>query len=93
MPLYLFSILVAPKWVLKKIKNLHGNFLWGSSGQNRKWALVKWETTFLPKNYGGTGLEDTQHRNVVMGARLWWKWISSSHTPWAILWTTKYANN
>eukprot|EP00253_Pinus_taeda_P030238 PITA_30238 len=41
MPLYLFSILAAPKWVLKGIKQLQRNFLWGSSGPNRKWALVK----------------------------------------------------
>lgn len=30
MPLYLFSILAAPKWVLKTIRNLQRNFLWGS---------------------------------------------------------------
>jgi len=34
MPLYLFSILAAPKWVLKNIKQLQCNFLWGSSGPN-----------------------------------------------------------
>lgn len=31
MPLYLFSILVAPKWVLKEIKCLQRSFLWGNS--------------------------------------------------------------
>eukprot|EP00253_Pinus_taeda_P007787 PITA_07787 len=49
MPLYLFSIMAAPKWVLKAIKKLQRNFLWGSSGPNRKWALVKWEKACLPK--------------------------------------------
>eukprot|EP00253_Pinus_taeda_P022211 PITA_22211 len=66
MPLYLFSILSAPKWVLKAIKQLQHNFLWGSKGPNRKWALVKWEKARLPKNAG---------------------------TPWAALWTAKYARN
>eukprot|EP00253_Pinus_taeda_P029767 PITA_29767 len=66
MPLYLFSILSAPKWVLKAIKQLQRNFLWGSKGPNRKWALVKWEKACLPKNAG---------------------------TPWAALWTAKYARN
>ena len=42
MHLYLFSILASPKWLLKKNRNLQRNFLWGSSGLNRKWALVKW---------------------------------------------------
>eukprot|EP00253_Pinus_taeda_P003177 PITA_03177 len=59
MPLYLFSIMAAPKWVLKSIKQLQRNFLWGSSGPNRKWALVKWEKACLPKNTGGIGLRDT----------------------------------
>lgn len=58
MPLYLFSVLAAPKWVLKKIKNLQRNFLWGSLGQNRKWALVKWTMLCLPKNSRGIGLQD-----------------------------------
>jgi len=40
MPLYLFSVLAALKWVLQKIKDLQHNFLWGSTGQNRKWAMV-----------------------------------------------------
>lgn len=38
MPLYLFSIMAAPKWVLKQIHNSQRNFLWGYLGQNRKWA-------------------------------------------------------
>eukprot|EP00253_Pinus_taeda_P026144 PITA_26144 len=86
MPLYLFSILAMPKWILKKIKNLQRNFLWGSMGQDRKWALVKWGTTYLPKNLGGISLRDPQHSNIVMGARMSWKWLSSPNTHWAILW-------
>eukprot|EP00253_Pinus_taeda_P004451 PITA_04451 len=70
MPLYLFSILVAPKWVLKEIKNLQRNFLWGSSGQNRKWALVKWDKVCLPKKAGGIGLRDPEHSNRAMGAKI-----------------------
>lgn len=50
MPLYLFSILAAPKWVLKQIKSLQRNFLWGSSGQNRKWALVNWTKSANRRN-------------------------------------------
>eukprot|EP00253_Pinus_taeda_P002091 PITA_02091 len=71
MPLYIFSILAAPKWVLKNIKDLQRNFLWGSVGHNCKWALVKWVTVCLPKNLGGIGLRGPQHSNVVMGARIW----------------------
>eukprot|EP00253_Pinus_taeda_P015484 PITA_15484 len=93
MPLYLFSILAAPKWVLKAIKKLQRNFLWGSSGPNRKWALVKWEKACLPKIGGGIGLRDPEHSNMIMGAKIWWKWLSYPGTQWAQIWTAKYANN
>lgn len=91
MPLYLFSILVAPIWVLKKIRNLQRNFLWGSSSLNRKWALVKWTKVFTPKNTGGLGLRDPLHSNLTMGARIWWSWVCKPHIPWAHLWQVKYA--
>lgn len=85
MPLYLFSVLAAPKWILKAIKNLQRGFLWGNMKQKRKWALVKWNTVFLSKTSRGIELRDPQHNNTVMGACIWWKWISDPHTPWAIL--------
>eukprot|EP00253_Pinus_taeda_P025096 PITA_25096 len=90
MPLYLFSVLATPKWMLKRIKNLRHNFLWGSTGQNRKWALVKWEKVCKPKKQGGLGLRDPQHSNTLMGARIWWQWVSCPKKPWAQLWTAKY---
>eukprot|EP00253_Pinus_taeda_P031538 PITA_31538 len=93
MPLYLVSILAAPKWVLKEIKNLQCNFLWGSSGHNRKWALVKWDKVCLPKKAGGIGLRDPEHRNRAMGAKIWWRWLAHPNTPWASLWIAKYASN
>eukprot|EP00253_Pinus_taeda_P031323 PITA_31323 len=93
MPLYLFTIMEVPKWVLKAIKQLQRNFLWGSLGPNRKWALVKWEKATLPKNAGGIGLRDPEHNNIIMGAKTWWKWLANPGTPWAILWKSKYARN
>eukprot|EP00253_Pinus_taeda_P022503 PITA_22503 len=93
MPLYLFSILLAPKWVLKELKAIQRAFLWGSSGLHRKWALVKWETACLPKKGGGIRLRDPTHNNAVMRARIWWRWLSGSLTPWTTLWTAKYVGN
>eukprot|EP00253_Pinus_taeda_P028410 PITA_28410 len=93
MPLYLFSILAAPKWVLKAIKKLQRNFLWGCSGPNRKWALVKWEKACIPKIGGGIGLRDPEHSNMIMGTKIWWKWLTYPDTQWAQIWTAKYTNN
>lgn len=79
--------------MLKAINQLQRNFLWGSSGPNRKWALVKWEKACLPKKVGGIGLRDPWHNNMTMGAKIWWKWLTNPRTPWASLWTVKYARN
>jgi len=92
MPLYLFSILAAPKWVLKGIRNLQRNFLWGSSGLNRKWALVKWSDVCQQKFNGGLGLRDPLHSNNTMGAKVWWNWLVKPQIPWAKLWQAKYAS-
>ena len=40
MPLYLFSVLAAPKSVIKQIRNIQRNFLWGGGDYHKKWALV-----------------------------------------------------
>jgi len=93
MPLYLFSILAAPKWVLKRIRQLQRSFLWGGSATNRKWALVKWPTVCQPKEKGGIGLRDLEHSNSIMSAKIWWHWVTNPEKPWARIWTAKYANN
>lgn len=93
MPLYLFSVLATPKWVLKKIKSLQHNFLWGASGKNKKWGLVKWMTICKPKHVEGLGLCDPQHSNGIMGAKIWRQWLSMPHSPWAKLWIAKYTNH
>eukprot|EP00253_Pinus_taeda_P021112 PITA_21112 len=93
MSLYLFSILAASKWVLKDIRCIQRSFLWGNTEKKCKWALVKWDTIFLTKSVGGTGLHDPFQNNIVMGARIWWKWLTMVSTPWANIWTARYANS
>eukprot|EP00253_Pinus_taeda_P018592 PITA_18592 len=86
MPLYLFSVLAAPKWALKKIKDLQRKFLWGSTGQNRKWALVKWATVCTPKKQGGLGLRDPQHNtgSLIWNAAKQHKELIQNHSFWEI---------
>jgi len=92
MPLYLFSILAVPKLVIKRIKDLQRNFLWGSTATNHKWALVNWTTVCMSKEKGGIGLRDPNQSNAIMCAKLWWQWLSNTDKPWATIWIAKYAN-
>lgn len=43
------------------------------------------------ESVGGLGLRDPLHSNNIMGARIWWNWISKPHSPWGRLWQAKYA--
>eukprot|EP00253_Pinus_taeda_P023191 PITA_23191 len=83
------SLNMASRLVLIKARN----FLWGSTRPKRKWALVKWEKACLPKKAGGISLRDPEHSNAIMGAKIWWKWLSYPSTLWVRLWTAKYASN
>lgn len=38
-------------------------------------------------------MREPAHSNEIMGARIWWKWLTEPFTPWATLWTAKYASN
>ena len=58
MPIYLFSILSAPKSILREIRSIQRNFLWGSREDNAKFALVSWDSICRPKLKGGLGLRD-----------------------------------
>jgi len=70
LPTYLFTVLAAPKHVIKAIKNLQCNFLWHGHQPNNKWALVSWDKTCWPKIQGGLGLRDPGKLNQVMGAKI-----------------------
>ena len=93
MLLYLFSVLAAPKSIIKQIWNIQTKFLWGGDNSHRKWPLVDWKTVCKPKDAEGSGLQDPLDTNKAMGAKIWWKWITHEEEPWVNLWHAKYAQH
>lgn len=91
MPMYLFLVIAAPKSVIKRIRAIQRNFLWGSSEIKQKWALVNWDTVCKPKKDGGLGLRDPEVANKIMSAKIWWRWVNHREEPWAKVWHHKYA--
>ena len=60
MLMYLFSVLSAPKSVLREIKRIQRNFLWAWRETKAKFALVSWDMVSTPKDKGGLGLRDLE---------------------------------
>ena len=91
MPMYLLSVLSAPKLVLNEIRILQCNFLWAGRGSKEKFSLVNWEKVTMPKKFGGLGLRDPEVVREVQGAKIWWRWCNHKQEPWAKIWHLKYA--
>jgi hypothetical protein len=91
MPLYLFSALAAPKSILQAIRNIQRSFLWGGARKEKKWALVAWDKICLPKLNGGLGLRDPETLISILGAKTWWRWLTSKDALWTGLWQKKYS--
>ena len=58
MPLYLFSILATLKSVIKEIRSIQRNFLWGGREAKSKFTLVWWGKIYCHKLIGGLGIRD-----------------------------------
>jgi hypothetical protein len=93
LPIYSFSALAAPKFVLTTIKSLQRNFIWQGLNTGKKIALVSWDKLCRPKEQGGLGLRDPFIMNKVLSAKIWWRWLKIPKDLWARLWRKKYAPN
>jgi ribonuclease HI len=93
LPIYVFSALAAPKFILTTIKSLQRNFIWQGLNKEKKIALVSWDKLCRPKEQGGLGLRDPFIMNKVLSAKIWWRWLKNPKDLWARLWRKKYAPN
>jgi hypothetical protein len=93
LPIYHFSALAAPRFVLSAIKNLQRNFFWQGINSGKKMALVSWDKLCCMKEHGGLGLKDPFLMNKILSAKIWWRWLKHPKDLWARLWRKKYTPN
>jgi hypothetical protein len=93
LPIYSFSALTAPKFILTIIKSLQRNFIWQGLNTGKKIVLVSWDKLCRPKEQGGLGLRDPFIMNKVLSAKIWWRWLKNPKDLWAKLWRKKYTPN
>lgn len=92
-PIYVSSVLNIPKAVLRELDHISHRFLWNGTKENRKWALVKWDTLCLPKNEGGLGFRSSINNNKALAAKLYWRMLHNPNALWANNLRAKYAEN
>jgi hypothetical protein len=93
LPVYTFSALTAPNFILSAIKTLQRNFLWKGLKTGKKLALISWEKLCRPKAQGGLGIRDPSTMNKVLSAKIWWRWLKRPQDLWAKIWRRKYTPN
>src|SRR5690606_30670075 len=92
-PVFMLSALLAPKGVLKQIRDIQRDFLWGKEETRKKWTLVSWEKMCKPKSQGGLDLDDQEIFCKALGAKLWWRWVKEPKYQWPRIWKEKYASS
>lgn len=66
-------MLTAPINVIKRIRNIRQNFLWGGTQKERKWALISYEKVCHPKGEAiSLNIRDPIPMENVFATKHWW---------------------
>lgn len=82
-PIYVMNCFRLPKWLVQKIDRVRRLFLWGkNAGDARGISLINWETTILPKKWGGMGLRNIELQNISLLLRWLWQLYQDQSSIW-----------
>lgn len=84
-PIYFMNCFKLPKWVVNKIDKVGRLFLWGRNDRDgRGISLINWETTCLPKKWGGRlGIMNIELQNIALLLRRWWRLYHEPGALWS----------
>ena len=88
-PVYWMGIAPIPVSILHKLRSITFAFLWGSSGNIRKFHLVCWSDLSWPKKFEGWGIKNLQCFSIALRLRNFCK-VLFSDSLWHRVLTTKY---
>ncbi|XP_022008369.1 uncharacterized protein LOC110907742 [Helianthus annuus] len=93
LPSYYLSLFAAPKCVLKSMKKIRRDFIWGKSSTGHKMRWIRWESLVKAKKFGGMGLGAVQGFNLAMLSKWWWRFKASPNELWAKVVTAIHHSN
>ncbi|WMV26467.1 hypothetical protein MTR67_019852 [Solanum verrucosum] len=76
------AVFILPQSILKKVDQICRDFLWGSSADKKKVALVAWDKVCLPKRQGGLNIKGCSNWNKASVGQLLWQIIVNKESLW-----------
>ncbi|XP_059068658.1 uncharacterized protein LOC131859127 [Cryptomeria japonica] len=93
-PIYLLSILKAPKKIVGALHSIVRSFLWNNNvDKTKRISLLAWDRVCAPKDKGGAGIRELGKQNLALGAKLVWKFYKQPTSKWASILSAKYLPN
>jgi hypothetical protein len=89
LPMYMLSLFLTPKLVLKNRDTFRKRMLWQGGDNTRKYHLVNWPTVCSPKDQGGLGILDLRNMNISLLTKWLWR-LETSDGLWQKIIRHKY---
>uniref|UniRef100_M1AY26 Tn7 reverse transcriptase n=1 Tax=Solanum tuberosum TaxID=4113 RepID=M1AY26_SOLTU len=67
------SVFILPQRVVKEVDKKCREYLWGTTRDRKKVALIAWDKICVPKKYGGLNIKGCGNWNVASVGKLIWQ--------------------
>ena len=92
LPTYFLSLFPIPAAVAKRIDKIQRNFLWGSSEEDVKFHLVKWDLICSPYTNGGLAIKNLRLFNEALLGKWLWRYGVEREALWRQVIREKYGS-
>nr|GEX35750.1 RNA-directed DNA polymerase, eukaryota, reverse transcriptase zinc-binding domain protein [Tanacetum cinerariifolium] len=81
--IYYMSIFKCPESVLKTLEYIRASFFWGSCGEQKKMAWVKWSHVMASLDKGGLSVGSLKVFNLALLQKWRWRLVNNPDVLWA----------
>ncbi|KAJ3699752.1 hypothetical protein LUZ61_003457 [Rhynchospora tenuis] len=90
MPVYVMTIQLLPKGILKEINSLLAKFFWGKLDRERYLTFISWKRVCKPIESGGLGVKDIDNFGQALFLKLIWSLMADENKLWVKVCKSKY---
>ncbi|GKV10561.1 hypothetical protein SLEP1_g21905 [Rubroshorea leprosula] len=90
LPVFLMSMFLIPKGVIKKLDSIRRAFLWGGNDEKRVINWVGWENVCKSKEEGGLGVKNLRTFNLALMGKWWGRLAKGEGGLWHKVLKAKY---